>query len=109
MPERAPFIIVTTSSEGVDPITRKKIRSHVMRGKNRKQRKPRDAATLGSWINGPDHLDHSEQRDVGSKIPRSMGHDLTHITFAVKMQPGMVELTFKCTCPTCPSAPCSLH
>jgi hypothetical protein len=98
VPERAPFIIVATSSNKVDPATRKKIRSHVMRGKNRKQPQPRDAAALGSWINGPDHVDLSGQRDVESKIPRSMGHDLTHITFAVKLQPDMVELTFKCMC-----------
>ncbi|KAK4101122.1 hypothetical protein N658DRAFT_524308 [Parathielavia hyrcaniae] len=95
--ENAPFIIVTTTSAKPDPAIRKQIRSHVMRGKNRKQRPPHDASQLGSWINGPVHLHPVGQRDVGpeAQVPRPLGNDLTRVNFAVEMQPCMIDLCAK--------------
>lgn len=93
-PQTSPFFIVTTCPSKLDPTARKQIRSHVMRGKNRKQRKPHDGAALGSWING------REQKAISWKIPPRVGNDMTHIAFVGEMQPYMIELTFKCMCPT---------
>ncbi|KAK4120924.1 hypothetical protein N657DRAFT_692803 [Parathielavia appendiculata] len=92
VPGEAPFIIVTTSSAKPDAEIRRQIRSHVMRGKNRKHRRRRDADSLGSWINGPDHLHAGGQKAVGAKVPRPLGNDLTQVKFAVQMQPYMVDL-----------------
>lgn len=65
-----------------------------MRGKNRKQRQPHDGTAPGSWING------REEKAISWKIPPRVGNDMTHIPFAEQMQPYMLELTFKCMCPT---------
>jgi hypothetical protein len=48
-----PFI-VSTSLERPDADERKLIRSHVMRGKNRRTKTSHEQRSLGSWING-DH------------------------------------------------------
>jgi hypothetical protein len=98
-PPKAPFLIVTTCSAKLDPAARKQVRSHVMRGKNRKQRQPQDGAAPGSWINGRD------QEAISWTIPPRVGNDMTHIPFAEKMEPYMAELAFRCMCPTCICVP----
>jgi hypothetical protein len=92
------FIIVTTSSAKVDPATRKRLRSHVMRGKNRKAAPGHNGAEIGSWINGRDHPDASLKRAPAesTRIYLPLGGILTHVHFADEMTPYMRELTFQC-------------
>ncbi|KAK4039629.1 hypothetical protein C8A01DRAFT_46960 [Parachaetomium inaequale] len=98
-PDNNPFIIFTTSpsSAKVDPATRKRVRSHVMRGKNRKTAPVHAGAEIGSWINGREDPDAS-LRSVPANRPRiylPVGGILTQFHFADEMTPYMRELTFK--------------
>ncbi len=93
-----PFLILAPSSGKLDVSTRKQVRSHVMRGKNRKQPKPRANAVLSSWINDDTSAvapSHSEGTIV-QFIPPRVGHDLTHIPFVDELQPHTLDLIFKC-------------
>lgn len=96
---RSPFIILTPSQVQLDPATRKQVRSYVMRGKNRKSHSLRDNVALGSWINGRQGLEQSQQTTANQGIPRRVGNDMTHIPFAYDMKPYMQDLAFKCLSP----------
>jgi hypothetical protein len=98
--KETPFFIVTTSCAKLDPVARKQVRSHVMRGKNRKQPRPHGSVALRSWVNDcQDSEIRQEARGINPSIPPRVGNEMTHIPFADEMQPYMLELAFKCTRP----------
>jgi len=96
--DTAPFI-VSTSMEKPTTATRSFIRSHVMRGKNR--RVPKSSGLKpGSWIIGQNH---SNSREIATNIikfpnPRFefAGSGLSVTEFADNMQPYMLDLVYKC-------------
>jgi len=97
-PEMGPFLILAPSSGKLDAPTRKQLRSHVMRGKNRKHPKPRGTALLDSWINDDrsDVAERSPKCALAQSIPPRVGHDLTHIPFVDELNPQTLDLIFKC-------------
>ncbi|KAK3904890.1 hypothetical protein C8A05DRAFT_42094 [Staphylotrichum tortipilum] len=92
-----PFLILAPSSGKLDAPTRKQVRSHVMRGKNRKHPKRRGNALVGSWINDepPDAVQSSPECAPTQFIPPRVGHDLSHVPFVEEMNPHTLELIFK--------------
>jgi hypothetical protein len=92
--------IVSSSLDKPDPNARQIIRSHVMRGKNRRKRAS-DFPRLGSWINQKTsqhpQLDSAAVPAPYFPLPMQMGSDLalTH-TIAYDMQPYELDLVFKC-------------
>ncbi|KAK4182578.1 hypothetical protein QBC35DRAFT_395685 [Podospora australis] len=98
-PASNPFIIVDTTAK-IDPAARKQIRSHVMRGKNRKRHGvDREKVAPGSWIgNQPGGAPPDSQAVVelpNLRIPRRVGNDMSHLQFIETMDPYMVDLTFQ--------------
>jgi hypothetical protein len=103
------FIAVTPSARPKpDAASMKHVRSHVMRGRNRRKlvEKP-ELAKLLSWINGhhprenkssnPQPVSgHDSQLDT-LPVPRRVGIDLSHLPFAEEMKPYMAESVFTCT------------
>jgi len=90
-----PFIMITTPSAKIDAAARRQIRSHVMRGKNRKRVDPERNVALGSWINGcqapraapvkmPDRV----------VIPRRVGTEISHFQLVDAVDPHRTELVF---------------
>ncbi|KAK0670032.1 hypothetical protein QBC41DRAFT_98710 [Cercophora samala] len=86
-----PLFIINTSAK-IDPASRKQIRSHVMRGKNRKRASPRDKSLIRSWINDRQVADYSP---LSTSIPPRVGNDLSHIAFITPLEPYMQELMFQ--------------
>ena len=89
-----PFIVITSAagSQQPDAATRRYIRSHVMRGKNRKR--PRhESSPAGSWING--QLP-TEPHPAIPKVPRCLGTDVAFLQYAEDLSPAMQELVFQC-------------
>jgi hypothetical protein len=92
--------IVSSSLDKLDPNTRQVIRSHVMRGKNRRKRAS-DFPRLRSWIN-QETSQHSQLESAPVPapyfpLPMQMGSDLTLThTIAYNMQPHELDLVFKC-------------
>ena len=92
--ENLPFII-STDKEKADPETRKLIRSHVMRGKNRvkPKRKRRSVPQMGASevealiANGP---------MWSSSIPRLLCSKLSGIRFADEVEPDLIADAFSC-------------
>ncbi|KAK4166281.1 hypothetical protein QBC43DRAFT_233681 [Cladorrhinum sp. PSN259] len=93
-----PFIIITTPSAKIDPAARKQIRSHVMRGKNRKRVDPSRNTTLGSWINHGCQVPLSREVAVEtaalihSSIPGRLGTDISHIQLVDEVDPYRAKL-----------------
>ncbi|KAJ9149317.1 Fungal specific transcription factor domain-containing protein [Pleurostoma richardsiae] len=86
------FQFINSTSQGPsDPEARKRIRSHVMQGKNR--RRPRPA--MPSWMSGDygRHLpvDASEPAGTALSAPRTVGTDLSLTIFPDRMEPYMVK------------------
>jgi len=115
-PAHDPFI-VTTSAAKPDEASRKFIRSHVMRGKNRRKRNQVVRHTLpGSWINDmerpveqaaspPGQLEDlqlalasvtSRGISLPLSIPPRVGAEFSLLRFADEMKPHRVELVVKC-------------
>ena len=107
-PPQNQFIIVTRPLGKLDAESQKQIRSHVMRGKNRKQRNPHNSDALGSWVNRRQHAHYNPQMVACPAVPRLIGNDITHLQFADDIKPYMAELAFKCLCPRSSRVP-TLH
>ncbi|KAK3990681.1 hypothetical protein QBC44DRAFT_324597 [Cladorrhinum sp. PSN332] len=97
----SPFIIITTGSAKIDPAARKQIRSHVMRGKNRKRTDPQQRnATLGSWINDCQAITSPSPALVKTttpsmqSIPSRVGTDISHIRLVDGVDPYRAKLVF---------------
>jgi hypothetical protein len=92
--------IVSSSLDKPDPNVRQVIRSHVMRGKNRRKRAS-DFPKLRSWIN-QETSQHPQLESAAVPapyfpLPLQMGSDLTLThTIAYDMQPYELDLVFKC-------------
>lgn len=86
-----PLFIVNSSAK-IDPASRKQIRSHVMRGKNRKRASQKDKPLIRSWINDCQVADYSPN---SISIPPRVGNDLSHIAFITPLAPYMQELMFQ--------------
>lgn len=112
-----PFIFVTSANAKPDAASRRSIRSHVMRGKNRKIPSDKPGVRLGSWINSGAGtgavttvlLPSAEP----SHVPRSMGSDLKCLSFAEELTSPMRDLVFRCTsrprgCPSFNSSQCPI-
>lgn len=103
-----PFII-STSLDKPDATARKSIRSHVMRGKNR--RKQPAKLKPGSWINREGARDKSESEDAERRLavslapPRPLCSDLQTIHYREQMQPYMYCHIFKCESSLSPRIP----
>lgn len=111
-----PFLFVTSANAKPDAASRRSIRSHVMRGKNRKRPSDKPGVRLGSWINsgaatGTTVLVPGAEP---SHVPRSMGSDLTCLSFAEELTSPMRDLVFQCTsrsiiqCPSFNSNQCPI-
>lgn len=91
----APFI-VNTSIGKANTASRKVIRSHVMRAKNKRMPKA-SPPRPGTWINS--EIDH-EARRTQAQIPKPRfefaGTGLSTTRFADDMQPYMMDLVYKC-------------
>ncbi|KAI9037492.1 uncharacterized protein KD926_000287 [Aspergillus affinis] len=93
-----PFI-VTTSLGRPNKATRKLIRSHVMRGKNRAKH-VEAGVVYGSWINSslpakPAGILKAEETGLWIPQPRTLCRDLETFTFADQIKPYMLDLIFK--------------
>ncbi|KAK0704876.1 hypothetical protein B0H67DRAFT_603885 [Lasiosphaeris hirsuta] len=75
-----------------DPEARKYIRSHVMRGKNRKRASRKEDLPVGSWINNQEA--QVTPHGTMSDIPRSLAPDVALINYATEIKPQMMELVF---------------
>lgn len=110
-----PFIVTTTLA-GIKPdaSSRRFIRSHVMRGKNRRSDNRRSPpAALGSWINGDQSPDYQTPEPAYSSqslvqihspaplriYPQVTAIDMSSLPFAADMEPYMVELLVNCEPP----------
>ncbi|KUJ15199.1 uncharacterized protein LY89DRAFT_106229 [Mollisia scopiformis] len=96
--EDNPFI-VSTSSDRTNSAARRLIRSHVMRGKNRRK-SPSSSMKTGAWLNSGTCSDEelvSAQRECILSGPGLgfFGSGLRLIPFADDMQPYMLDLVFK--------------
>ncbi|KAK1830696.1 hypothetical protein QBC39DRAFT_101456 [Podospora conica] len=92
----SPFIFVTSTNAKPDAASRKSIRSHVMRGKNRKRPSDEAGVQLGSWINGNATGVASVDPSVKpSDVPRSMGSDLKCFPFVEDLTAPMLDLVFQ--------------
>jgi hypothetical protein len=93
-------LIVSSSLDKPDANARQAIRSHVMRGKNRRKRAS-DFPSSRSWINQETsqhpQLDSAAVPAPYFPLPMQMGSDLalTH-TIAYDMQPYELDPVFKC-------------
>ncbi|KAK0707109.1 hypothetical protein B0T26DRAFT_756497 [Lasiosphaeria miniovina] len=98
LPPGDPFIIVTEPSAKLDAASRKYIRSHVMRGKNRKRRSPHENLSLGPWIKNektdPDDSSLTSQTSP-SPVPTRIGNDFATFPFVVDMTPYMRKLIYQ--------------
>lgn len=89
-----PFIITTPSAK-IDPAARKQIRSHVMRGKNRKRVDPRRNVTLGSWINDCQAPPAAPVKMPDQMvIPRRVGTEISHFQLVDVVDPHRTQLVF---------------
>jgi len=91
-----PFILVTTPAAKLDPAARRRLRSHVMRGKNKKKVKMSGSSVLGSWINDQQHDSLGLSRVASSPIFPRVGTVMSHIPFVEDMNPNKWELIYKC-------------
>jgi hypothetical protein len=94
-----PFIVSTSSAKN-DAATRRLIRKHVMQGKNKKRRKQVSSPPVfGSWINGSrgQSNDDPKRMELSSPSTEFASSGLSLISFAVDMQPYMLDLIYKCT------------
>lgn len=92
--------IVSSSLDKPDPNARQTIRSHVMRGKNRRKRAS-DFPKLRSWINQETSQDPQLESAAVPvpyfPLPMQMGSDLALTqTIAYDMPPDELDLVFKC-------------
>ncbi|KAK3344259.1 hypothetical protein B0T25DRAFT_463449 [Lasiosphaeria hispida] len=92
-PTNDPFIVMTSGSVKPDSEARKYIRSHVMRGKNRKRVSRKENFPIGSWINNQEGQE--APRHTISDIPRSLAPDVALVNYAADIKPEMMELVFK--------------
>ncbi|KAK0741795.1 hypothetical protein B0T21DRAFT_345677 [Apiosordaria backusii] len=86
-----PLFIVNSSAK-IDPASRKQIRSHVMRGKNRKRVDLSTKPSFRSWIND---CQVSDYLPLPQSIPPRVGNDLSHIAFIIPLKPYMQDLMFQ--------------
>ncbi|KAL1860409.1 hypothetical protein VTK73DRAFT_7355 [Phialemonium thermophilum] len=90
-PESALAFISYTPQGPSDPDARKTIRSHVMRGKNRRRPRPR----MASWMSG--ELQRRPRPETTSAVqaalpmPRHVGSVLSFTTFPDDMEPYMLQ------------------
>lgn len=91
-----PFILVTTPAAKLDPVARRQLRSHVMKGKNKKKVKMSGSSVLGSWINDQQHDSLGLSRVASSPIFPRVGTVMSHIPFVEDMNPNKWELIYKC-------------
>ena len=91
-----PFIFVTSTNAKPDAASRRSIRSHVMRGRNRKRPPEKAGVKAGFWFNNTDTAPSEPQCGRPMRIPRSIGSDLTLFPFAEDLTPPMLNLVFQC-------------
>ena len=86
--------IITTTPQRPGGEDRKTIRSHVMKGKNRRKR----LQELPSWINLADGTSGDNQRKStpAAPIPSKIGSDLSLLRFPEDMKQYMMEDVIKC-------------
>jgi hypothetical protein len=89
--------IISTSHEKLSPAARKLIRSHVMRGKNRRKIAGSEVK-FGTWINsGPEELEAAQECNELSYPRRDIsGSGLSTLPYADLMQPYMYDLILIC-------------
>ncbi len=103
---RDPFIVITPSSANhkLDPESRRYIRSHVMRGKNRKRPAvpaATDAEADGvQWTNDSDHSATDIQAAVSLPSParRVANGSMSLLHLAGDVTPRMQQLVYQCLC-----------
>ncbi|KAH7350551.1 hypothetical protein BKA65DRAFT_549560 [Rhexocercosporidium sp. MPI-PUGE-AT-0058] len=90
--------IVFSNVEKVDPVTRKLIRSHVMRGKKQKKVRPQTPARRP--LPAPIKLEDVVET-CAAIIPGRVGSDLSFIEFADEVEPSLLLKMTKGRCPKC--------
>ncbi|KAK0740325.1 hypothetical protein B0T18DRAFT_207136 [Schizothecium vesticola] len=90
----SPFIFITSTNAKPDAASRRSIRSHVMRGKNRKRPSDKTGVQLGSWINNTGSTSLAPSADLGH-VPKSMGCDLKCFPFVQELTSPMLDLVFQ--------------
>ncbi|KAJ3550273.1 hypothetical protein NM208_g66 [Fusarium decemcellulare] len=90
-----PFIVLC-SVDKADPATRKLIRSHVMRGKKKKKRRPKEVSesSKGDQLVGYTEIEHPGLDEViqmyTPQVPTRIGGDLSFIDFAEDIEFSML-------------------
>jgi hypothetical protein len=91
-----PLFIVSSNADKADPVTRKLIRSHVMRGK-KKQKDPLDKAQRTVKSKSKADLNPAERVKLeelvemyASHFPGRIGSDLSFVEFADEMDPSIL-------------------
>jgi hypothetical protein len=91
----SPFIFITSTNTKPDAASRRSIRSHVMRGKNRKRPSDKAVVQLGSWVNRTGTASLAPNAEPGY-VPKSMGSDLKCLPFVEELTSPMLDLVFQC-------------
>lgn len=89
--DTSPFIVTTPTNQSVEN-GRKFIRSHAMRGKNRKRPPPRPA----SWINGTYLGSESSLKENQLSVPARVGHEFSCIACPPELSPALLDIIWKC-------------
>ncbi|KAI6083333.1 hypothetical protein F4821DRAFT_194566 [Hypoxylon rubiginosum] len=88
--DTSPFIVTTPTNQSVEN-GRKFIRSHAMRGKNRKRPPPRPA----SWINGTYLGSESSLKENQLSVPARVGHEFSCIACPPELSPALLDIIWK--------------
>jgi hypothetical protein len=88
-------------NNNIDEAARKRIRSHVMKGKNAGKVRPRTRQRQGTkYIPSCDDWNTTDENgrnhDVVS-VPRGVGDIFSTLTFPCEFKPHMKDLLYKCT------------
>jgi len=86
-------------NNNIDEAARKRIRSHVMKGKNAGKVRPRNRQKQRTNLNpGEDDWKPTDKNDMyeALSVPRTVGDIFSTLTFPCEFKPYMKELLHKC-------------